>query len=407
MRFRTAILWNGLAQFGQSGITLLSTIILARMLTPADFGLVGIVAIFIAFSQMMVDSEMGGSLLRKKVVTTTDYSTLFWYNLGVSVFIYGVLFFTAPLVADFYSKPALTGVIRLLSLCIVIHAFRVVQFIILLRELKFKQSAIINVVGGLASLGLAIYLAREGYGYWALVWQQITVAGLLVIMMTCYNRFFPRFEFSKSSFLYQFKFGIGLLGAGTVVTIANNIATNIIAKVSTLQFTGYYTQTSRITTFFQTAFGSIFNQSIYPLMAKFETTEDVKRMYRKILLFLLVSLGCFTALLVVFAPQIVRIGLGKEWMGATWIFRILALTVVPACVQVLCRNVMKTFGKTKSVMYVDSIISGLSLAFIFIGAIMALDMILWGIVAAQVVGALIWVRTAESSIREGGRISKE
>ena len=135
MRFRTAIIWNGISQFGQSGITLLSTIILARLLTPDDFGLVGIVTIFIAISQMMVDSEMGGSLLRKKLVDKADYSTLFWYNLGISVAIYCILFFTAPLISRFYGRHELTGIIRILGTCIVIHAFRVVQLIKILSDL--------------------------------------------------------------------------------------------------------------------------------------------------------------------------------------------------------------------------------------------------------------------------------
>lgn len=398
MRFRTAIIWNGLSQFGQSGITLLSTIILAHMLTPDDFGLVGIVAIFIAFSQMMVDSEMGGSLLRKRNVDTTDYSTLFWYNLGISLCIYAALFFSAPAISRFYGRSELTEIIRILSLCIIIHAFRVVQFIMILRELKFKAYALMNVTGGVISLTVAILLAHYGFGYWALVWQQITVAASIVLLMGIYNRFIPAFIFSKNSFLYQFRFGIGLLGANTVITISNNIAANIIAKVSTLQVTGYYTQTSRVTTFFQTALGSIFNQSVFPLMAKFEKTEDVRKMYRRILFYMICGLGGMTLLLEVLAPWLIRIGLGEEWSGAVPFFRILSLTILPACVQVLCRNVMKTLGKTRKVMSVDSIISLLSLTLMIGGAFIDIDLIVWGIVFAQAAGAILWIRVAENNL---------
>ncbi|MDE5975042.1 MAG: lipopolysaccharide biosynthesis protein, partial [Muribaculaceae bacterium] len=344
MRFRTAIIWNGISQFGQSGITLLSTIILARLLTPDDFGLVGIVTIFIAISQMMVDSEMGGSLLRKKLVDKADYSTLFWYNLGISVAIYCILFFTAPLISRFYGRHELTGIIRILGTCIVIHAFRVVQFIMILRDLKFKIYALINVSGGATSLIIAILLAKNGFGYWALVWQQIIMAGMIVLLMGLYNRFIPSLLFSKKSFLYQFRFGIGLLGANTVITVANNIGANIIAKVSTLQFTGYFTQTNRITTFFQTALGSIFNQSVFPLMAKFDKTDEVRRMYRKILRYMTAALLILTLLLEFSAPLLIRVGLGEEWLPAVPVFRILSLAIFPACLQVLCRNVMKTLG---------------------------------------------------------------
>ncbi|MDE6298338.1 MAG: lipopolysaccharide biosynthesis protein [Muribaculaceae bacterium] len=407
MRFRTAIIWNGISQFGQSGITLLSTIILARLLTPDDFGLVGIVTIFIAISQMMVDSEMGGSLLRKKLVDKADYSTLFWYNLGISVAIYCILFFTAPLISRFYGRPELTGIIRILGTCIVIHAFRVVQFIMILRDLKFKIYALINVSGGATSLIIAILLAKNGFGYWALVWQQIIMAGMIVLLMGLYNRFIPSLLFSKKSFLYQFRFGIGLLGANTVITVANNIGANIIAKVSTLQFTGYFTQTNRITTFFQTALGSIFNQSIFPLMAKFEKTEEVRRMYRKILLYMTAALLILTLLLEFSAPLLIRVGLGEEWLPAVPVFRILSLAIFPACLQVLCRNVMKTLGSTGRVMTADSMIALLSLLLMIGGAFVSLDMILWGIVAAQAAGAILWIYITERQLKGNDFIRKD
>lgn len=138
MRFRTAIFWNGVSILGSYGITLLSTIILARLLTPADFAIIGIVNIFIMFSQMLVDSEMGGALLRKNIVNRIDYSTLFYYNFFVSLFIYSTLFLCAPLIARFYSNPELNGVIRVICLTIIIHAFRVSQRIIIFRALKYK-----------------------------------------------------------------------------------------------------------------------------------------------------------------------------------------------------------------------------------------------------------------------------
>lgn len=287
MRFRTAIIWNAISQFGQSGITFLSTIILARLLTPDDFGIIGIVTIFISFSQMMVDSEMGGALLRKKEVDRTDYSTLFWYNLIVSLILFGVLYFTAPLIADFYKRQELIDVIRIISTTIIIHAFRVVQRIMLFRDLKFKEYTIINVVSGLISMAIAIILAKNGFGYWSLVWQQVILALCNTSLMELYNRFLPFLSFSKASFKYQFGFGISLLGADIIQTIANNISTNIIAKVATLQFTGYYTQSSRLTNFAQSTIGSIMNQSIFPMMAKMESIQDIRSTYIKFLKYIL------------------------------------------------------------------------------------------------------------------------
>ncbi|MDE6577431.1 MAG: lipopolysaccharide biosynthesis protein [Muribaculaceae bacterium] len=398
MRFRTAVIWNVISQFGQSGITMLSTVILARMLTPDDFGLIGIVTIFIAISQMMVDSEMGGSLLRKKDADKTDYSTLFWYNLAVSLLIYIILYISAPYLSSFYHRPELTDVIRLISVCVVIHAFRVVQFIIILRNLQFRSYAVINVVSGVISLIAAIIIAKSGYGYWALVWQPIVVASLIVLLMSLHNRFMPAFVFSRESFRYQFRFGIGLLGGNFVMTIANNISANIIAKISTLQFTGYFTQTNRLTTFCQTSLASIFNQSIFPMMAKFERMEEVKELYHKLLRNLVIGLGGLTVLILLFAPFIIKIALGESWEGAIPIFRILSLTILPASLQVLCRNVMKALGTTKKVLHIDTLISILLILFLTAGSFLSTYLLLWGIVAAQVAGALTWTFVVSSRL---------
>lgn len=399
MRFRTAILWNGISQFGQSGITLLSTIILARMLTPDDFGLIGLVTIFIAFSQMMIDSEMGGALLRKKYVTKTDYSTLFYYNLSVSIFIYGILYLVAPLIADFYHKPHLTGIVRIISICIIIHAFRIVQRIIIFRELKFRIYAIINVISGLISLIVAIWLAHSGYGYWSLVWQQLVLAMCHVVFMEIYNKFIPSLTFSKESFKYQFSFGISLFGSDSIRTIANNISTNIIARVSTLQFTGYYSQMSRITNFCQSTCGSLMDQSIYPILAKYESIIKLKDSYYKMLRLLFFIMSIITTIFIIFANSIIEIVLGKEWIEASWIFQILSLTILPTCIQILCRNILKTLGSTKTIFYQETIKSIILILFLLFSAFIGKVYVIWSIVISQSISCILWLISTQQKLK--------
>lgn len=400
MRFRTAIIWNGISQFGQSGITLLSTIILARMLSPDDFGIIGIVTIFIAFSQMMVDSEMGGALLRKKTVTNTDYSTLFYYNLVVSIIIYGVLYIISPLIADFYHKPPLIEIIRVIGICIVIHAFRVVQRIMIFRDLKFKVYAVINIICGLLSLGVAIFLAHNGYGYWSLVWQQLCLALSHVVCLEIYNKFIPSFTFSKESFKYQFKFGISLFGSDSIRTIANNISTNIIANVSTLQFTGYYTQVSRITNFCQSTCCSLMDQSVFPMLAKFETIENVKSAYYKMLRLITAGLAILTLLFIIFARHIIILILGNEWIEAEGILQILSLTICPTSIQVLCRNILKTLGSTKKVFYLETAKSIIVISLLMLSAFFGKNYVIWSLVVSQSVSCILWLISTEKDLRK-------
>ena len=391
MRFRTAIIWSGISQFGISGITLLSTIILARMLTPDDFAIIGIVTIFIAFSQMMVDSEMGGALLRKKTVDRTDYSTLFYYNLVVSFALYAVLYLCAPLIADFYNLTSLTEIVRVISLTIIIHAFRVVQKIMLFRDLKFKVYAVINVISGLVSLGLAIWLAYLDYGYWALVWQQIAFAVANVILMEGYNRFIPAWTFSKASFKYQFSFGISLLGSDTVRTIANNISTNIIAKLASLEFTGYYTQTSRITGFCQSSIGSLMDQSVFPMLSKYESVEEIRSTYHRILRLLCIGLIAVTVGFILFARPIILIVLGEKWLPAIWVFQILSLAILPTTVQVLCRNILKTLAATKKVLYLETVKSVIVISLLALAAFISTASVVWSLVVSQSISCIIWI----------------
>lgn len=391
MRFRSAIIWSGISLFGQSGITLLSTIILARILTPDDFGLVGIVAIFMSLSQIVVDSEMGGALLRKETVNNEDYSTLFLYNLSVSLILYLVFYLCSPFISSFYQRPELTAIIRVISLMIILHAFKVTQIIMILRALQFKFYAVVNLVSGLLSLTLAICVAEKGYGYWALVWQPVSFAAISLLIISCHNRFTPSLSFSRESFRHQFAFGINLLGARTISAISTNISTNIIGKIASLQFTGLYTQANRITTFFTNFSDALIAQSVYPVMAKSNDLKQIKDAYHRILKYLMAATAVLILLITIFAPVIIRIILGEDWMGSVWIFRILALSILPGCTMPLCRNVMKTLGITSRVLKIETILSVIFLAAVIPAAFFGTTPVIWMFVTIQYIGCAIWL----------------
>ena len=391
MGFKSTIIWNGISQFGQSGIQFLSTIILARLLTPDDFGIIGMVNIFIILSQVMVDSEMGGALLRKKEVNNIDYSTLFFYNLGISILIYTILYFSAPIISNIYNRPQLIQIIRVLSICILIHAFRVVQKIMIFRDLAFRKYAVINLSSGLISLACAIIFAKNGYGYWALVYQQIITAGLNVIFMEMSNRFIPSLSFSLASFRYQFKFGISLLGSDIILAIANNISTNIVAKVTSLNTTGLYTQANKLTTFAQTSAGAILDQSVFPLLAKIDSKNKIDKIYNRLFLHSIIILLLFSLVLIIFPEPIIRLILGKDWIKAGGMLSILSFCTVPLICQVLGKNILKTLNKTHWVMKLSGVKSILLISTMLIGSHFGFTYILWSLVISQVLATTLWI----------------
>lgn len=276
---RKAIVWTVISQFGQYGIQFISTILLARLLTPEDFGIVGMVTIFITFSQVLVDSEMGGALLRKKEVSNADYSTLFVYNLIVSIILYLILYFFAPVLASFYEKPVLIPVVRILSITVLLHSLRIVQRIKLLRQLNFKILALVSVVSGLLSLFIAIWMGVQGYGFWAIIIQQLVSIAISILIMCVYNKYWPSFSFSYSLFKEQFSFGIGLLGADTLKTIANNIDANVIAKIMPLNQTGYFVQSTKLTNFGVNMVSAVMDQTLFPIMSKIDDNEKLYYLY--------------------------------------------------------------------------------------------------------------------------------
>lgn len=372
---------------GGAGIQFLSTIILARILTPDDFGIIGMCSIFLALSNMIVDSEMGGALLRKKNTTSADFHTLFVYNLLVSILLYGILYAISPLVSSFYNRTELIDVIRVLSITVVIQSFRIVQRVILFRNLKFHTMALINLISGSISLALAIFLALKSFSYWAIVWQQVSGAILSTILFMLATKFIPRLSFSVDSFKKQFSFGISLLGADILKILSTNISSNLIAKFMPLHITGCYVQSMRISNYGTTFLSSIMDQTIYPYLAKKEEKQDFYLKY----LILLFEFGCIsTVFLFSFSKEIIYMLLGEKWSDAVPIFALLSLALLPNIIQVCVRILFKAEAVTNVILKIQLAKSIIVLFLLFIGLNFGLTGVVLGyVIAENIIGVLM------------------
>lgn len=399
MGFKGALIWNFISQLGQNGVNFLSIIILARILTPADFGIIGMVSIFIAFSQMLVDSEFGGALLRKPDISRLDYSTLFVYNIIVSIILYAILFSIAPLVAGFYDKPQLVEIIRVLSVTVVLHSFRVVQRVIVFRNMQFKQVAVVSIISGLISLGTAIWMALQGFGYWSLIWQQIVGITLSVVLLGIVNRYIPAIRFSYESFKYQFSFGIGLLGADTLRTIANNINTNVIAKIMPIADVGYFVQSNRISNFAVSFVGSITDQTVFPVLARLQNKDEVQAKYMLFYQLSVALLSVMTVWIILLSRPIVLLLLGEQWIGACWMIAALSMSVLPNMIQMLCRNLLKIVAKTKKMFFLEIVKSVAVIAALVLSAYWGIYVIVWGFVIAQWIVAIYYVYATKGYLK--------
>jgi len=219
----SGIVWNTLEKLSVKITQFIIGIILARLLLPEDYGLIGMIAIFIAISQTFVDSGMGSGLIQKQNRSTLDYSTVFVFNFIVSSTFYFLLFISAPYIADFYNTPELKLITRIVGINLIINSFALVQRSIIMIALDFKKLAKINIISVILSGIIAVYFAYSGYGVWSLVIQTLISSITSTILLWYFSKWKPSVVFSNKSFKDLFGFGSKLLLAGIYAKTLQNI----------------------------------------------------------------------------------------------------------------------------------------------------------------------------------------
>ena len=238
--------WSAIERLATQIIQLIVMLYLARLLGPEAFGLVGMLAIFIAISQVFVDSGFSSALIRHTERTEEDFSTAFYFNIAVSGFCYGVLFFVAPYVAMFYEQSELISLLRVLGVTVIINSFAIVQRAKLTIDMDFKTQAKASLLSVFVSCVAGIWLANTGYGVWALVGQTLSNVVCNVVLLNIYLKWRPTSGFSKSSFDYLFGFGSKLLAAGLLDTVFKNIYQIIIGKQFSANQVGLFSQANQL-----------------------------------------------------------------------------------------------------------------------------------------------------------------
>jgi len=225
--------WSAIDNVASSGISFLIGIVLARILSPAEFGILGMITVFIAVSNSIVDSGFSNALIRKNDAKDIDYNTVFYFNLLLGCFLYLILFFSAPIISVFFNEPILISVTRVMGTVLIINAFSIIQRTLLVKKVDFKTQTKISFIASITSGIVGIGMALEGMGVWSLVGQQVSRQLLNTIFLWVYSTWRPVLEFSKQSFKELFGFGSKLLVSGLIDTIYKNIYYLIIGKFYT------------------------------------------------------------------------------------------------------------------------------------------------------------------------------
>lgn len=327
----TNILWSTLDKVGQQVIYLSVYVLLARLLTPADYGLMGVLAIFIALSNVFIDSGMNNALIHKKHTTQQDYCSVFYFNLGAGILIYLILFFCAPLIADFFKQPELVGLSRCVFLAIIVNALGIVQSSQLNKKLNFRASAQINIFSLLISSTGALWMAFHGYGVWALAAQTLGLSVGRVFLIICFNRWYPKHGFKFAPIRELLPFSSKILGAGILNSIFANIYPVIIGRLFPIAEVGFYTQANKLQDIPSGLVTNVFHSIAFPtLSAVNEDEERMVRIFRRSVQTIAMVIFPVMMGLSVIGKHLIPVLMSDKWADSIPLFEILCYAGIAA-----------------------------------------------------------------------------
>lgn len=320
----SGMIWAFAQQFGTQAIGFFVSIIMARLLLPKEFGLIGMISVFIGIGNSLITSGLTQSLIRTSNANQEDYSTIFYFNLLGSIIIYLILFLFAPLIAAFFSQPVLINIIRLYCLSFIIRAFSEVQLTKLTKEMNFKLQMTITIPSLIGSALLGIFLAYKGYGVWSLVWMSLFQSFLSTVQLWFQTGWSPSLVFNMEKFRYHFKFGYKITLSGLLNTIFNNIYQIIIGKFFVAADVGFYTRADSLKQLPVTNISSALNKVTYPLFASIQNDDlRLKKIYKNIMQMVIFIVAPVLIFLAVLADPLFRFLFTGKWAPAVPYFQIL------------------------------------------------------------------------------------
>jgi O-antigen/teichoic acid export membrane protein len=311
------VAWSAVERFSVQGVQFVLSIILARLVAPAEYGLIAMLGIFLAIAQSFIDSGFSNALIQKKDRTETDYSTVFYFNIVVAGIVYGILFICSPYIAGFYKEPQLETITKWVGLTIVLSAFSMVQRAKLSIKLDFKTQTKASLLSVIVSGCIGITLAYQGFGVWALVIQALSSNLLNTLLLWIFAEWRPSLIFSWVSFKTLFSFGSKLLLGGLMHTIYMNLYTLVIGRQFNAVNVGYFNRSQSLAVFPSTNITDIINRVMYPSLCSIQDEEErLKNVFLRYLR--IVSFIVFPLMvgLSVLSKPLIQVELTDKWLPA-------------------------------------------------------------------------------------------
>ncbi len=343
----SGVLWSGIDKSSTMLIQFVFGIILARLLLPEDYGLIGMITIFITISQAIVEGGFSRALIQKKHANQVDYSTTFIFNFFISLVVYGVLFFIAPLIADFYEQPLLVDLVKVVGLNVIISSAAIIQRTILIKKINFKIQAITNIVAGLTGALIGIGCAVSGLGVWSLVIQYLSRNIMTSLLFWILSDWKPSLIFSVHALKKLFDFGSKILLSTFLYAAFQNIYLVIIGKVYTSEALGYYTRATLFKQIPATLVTTVMQNVTFPVLV--DVIEDdvrVKKVMKKSVKLTAFLIFPMITALIVFAYPLVLVLLTEKWLPTVILLQILSVGVIFFPINAINANFINAKGRS-------------------------------------------------------------
>lgn len=374
--------WTFAEQIGNQGAGFIVSLILARLLLPEEFGLIGMIAVFFSVGKALIDSGLAQSLIREQEADQEDFSTVFYFNLAASILIYLAIYFTAPLVADFYNQPILINILRLYCISFIIMAFGAVQSARFTKKMRFKTLTLIAVPATIIGGIIGIVMAYTGFGVWSLVWSQLATTAISTAQIWIYSKWTPSLTFSIPKFKDHFNYGYKLTLSGILYRVFNNIYIIIIGRYFSAAQVGFYTRAETMKQMPVSNLSNALNKVTFPLFATIQNDDvRLKRVYKQLMKMVVFAVAPVLIILAVLAEPVFRFLFTEKWLPAVPYFQILCITGIIRPVLSYNLNVLKVKGKSGLYLKLDVYKRGLTILAIVIG----IQFGIYGLLYAQVV----------------------
>lgn len=371
--------WSAIDQISRSGIQFLVGIILARLLSPDEYGLIGILTIFTTIFIFICDSGFTIALVRKKEVQDEDYSTVFYINLVLSIIMSAALFFSAPLIAAFFKRPELVSLTQVMSSIVIINALGIVQRARLTKAINFKTQTKITLISTISSGVVGISMAYSGYGVWSLVGQQITSQSLNTILLWINNKWLPKLVFSIQSFREMWAFGWKLLVSGLIDSAWTQIYQVVVGKFYAPETLGLYTRAKQFSQMFSTNLTNVVQRVSFPVLSSIQDDrERLKKAYQRVIRATMLPTFVLMFGMAACAKPMILFLIGEKWIGCVGFLQIICIYGSLYPLHAINLNMLQVQGRSDLFLKLEIIKKCISVGPILLGVFVDIYMMVAG-----------------------------